>query len=483
MKKPKVVELNPEEMDSLKRRIKNNQLTEKDLDLFLKILEFCLWLQFQLQEAKLSIKRLCGLFGIRSEKSNRLPKSKSPDTEEPLLPDELEQEFQDLEKTSRSLLKEKSRRLKESDYTGAENIHLPHETLKAGDPCPTDCGGRLYSLKPGIVIRLTGHPIASAKRYIYDRLRCALCGEVFNATPPGEKYDSKLKAVLALCKYYMGLPFLRIEKMQQLLGVPMPDSVQWDLVEQVANCVYPVFLYLETLAAQGKIIQNDDTKVRILSLIEENKREPDRKRKGMQTTGILSHVQGRKIALFYSSRRHSGENMKELLHKRPEDMAPPQQMCDGLPANKPKETETVLCCCLSHARRKFYEIYSAYPEKCGQVIKWIAVIYRIDTLAKKKSLNPEDRLKLHQRWSNPVVDSMKSWLDEQINEALVEPNSSLGQAIEYCRKRWIELTQFVRLPGALLDNNLQEQALKVPIKGIMKIHVKMHAKKLYAPNL
>lgn len=465
MKKPKVVELNPEEMDSLKCRIQNNELTEMDRTLFLKLLEFCLWLQFQLQEAKLSIKRLCGLFGISSEKSNRLPQKEASKKEKPLLPEELEQEFKDLEKESNSLPKKKSKRLKESDYTGAENIHLPHDSLKAGDPCPTECGGRLYALKPGAVIRLTGHPIASAKRYIYERLRCALCGEVFKATPPGEKYDSKLKAVLSLCKYYMGLPFFRMERMQTLLGVPLPDATQWDLVEQVANCLYPIFIYLETLAAEGNIIQNDDTKVRILSLIQENKQEPERKRKGMQTTGILSHVQGRKIALFYSGRDHSGENMTDLLLLRPGEMGPPQQMCDALPANVPKETKTILCNCLAHARRKFFEIYSAYPEPCGKVIQWIAFVYRIDTLAKKKCLNPEERLKLHQKWSKPVMDSLKIWLDEQINDALVEPNSSLGKAIEYCRKRWTELTQFLRLPGALLDNNLQEQALKIPIRN------------------
>ncbi len=113
MKKPKVVELNPDEMDSLENRIEQNQLTEKDRDLFLKLLHFCLWLQFQIQEAKLSIKRLSKLFGITSEKSKHLPKVESPEKEEeePLLPEELEQEFRDLETESSSLPKEKPKRL------------------------------------------------------------------------------------------------------------------------------------------------------------------------------------------------------------------------------------------------------------------------------------------------------------------------------------------------------------------------------------
>jgi len=58
------------------------------------------------------------------------------------------------------------------------------------------------------------------------------------------------------------------------------------------------------------------------------------------------------------------------------------------------------------------------------------------------------------------MDELKRWLTEQIEQHRVEPNSSLGEAISYMLKHWNELTLFLRQPGAPLDNNVCERALK-----------------------
>lgn len=44
-----------------------------------------------------------------------------------------------------------------------------------------------------------------------------------------------------------------------------------------------------------------------------------------------------------------------------------------------------------------------------------------------------------------------------------EPNSGLGQAIDYMRRHWQPLTLFLRRAGAPLDNNLVERSLKKAI--------------------
>lgn len=46
----------------------------------------------------------------------------------------------------------------------------------------------------------------------------------------------------------------------------------------------------------------------------------------------------------------------------------------------------------------------------------------------------------------------------------MEPNSGLGQAIGYMLKYWEKLTLFLRVPGAPLDNNVTEGALKRAIQ-------------------
>ena len=51
-----------------------------------------------------------------------------------------------------------------------------------------------------------------------------------------------------------------------------------------------------------------------------------------------------------------------------------------------------------------------------------------------------------------------------ITQRLVEPNSSLGEAIAYLLSHWDTLTRVVQVPGAPLDNNLAERALKLVIR-------------------
>jgi hypothetical protein len=139
------------------------------------------------------------------------------------------------------------------------------------------------------------------------------------------------------------------------------------------------------------------------------------------------------------------------------------QMADGLAASRTKETETIEGNCLAHGRRKFVEIYEAFPEACQKVIDDLADVYQVEAFAKARGLSEEERLQLHQTYSKPIMDDLEVWMQQQLDERIVEPNSSLGKAIQYCLKRWSEMTRFLVLPGAVLDNNACERTLKVPI--------------------
>jgi len=75
-------------------------------------------------------------------------------------------------------------------------------------------------------------------------------------------------------------------------------------------------------------------------------------------------------------------------------------------------------------------------------------------------MSPEERLRFHQAESGPWMEDLKLWLNDQLDEKKVEPNSGLGKAITYMLKHWKPLTLFLRVPNAPLDNNLCEQALK-----------------------
>jgi hypothetical protein len=66
------------------------------------------------------------------------------------------------------------------------------------------------------------------------------------------------------------------------------------------------------------------------------------------TSGIISTREGQRMALFFTGRRHAGENLSAVLTRRAADLAPPVQMCDALSRNLPKTLEVILGNCLAH---------------------------------------------------------------------------------------------------------------------------------------
>jgi hypothetical protein len=104
-----------------------------------------------------------------------------------------------------------------------------------------------------------------------------------------------------------------------------------------------------------------------------------------------------------------------------------------------------------------------FPEECRQAIESLREIYRFEALAKERKLSDLERLVFHQEHSKPVMDQLRQWMKEPLEQKKVEPNSGPGEAINYRLKRWETLTRFLSVPGAPLDNNLAERALKMAI--------------------
>jgi transposase len=192
-------------------------------------------------------------------------------------------------------------------------------------------------------------------------------GKVYELALPAEvgeqKYADSATAMLALLKYGCGLPLNRLEKLQAHLGQPLPASNQWDLLNASALILSPVYEALVDQAAQGELIHNDDTTMKVLSFLKDQDLESTRK--GIFTTGLVSLWQDHQIALFRTGNRHAGENLNELLKRRATGLAPPIQMCDALSRNVSKDFETILAHCLVHARRQFIELVDRFPEECA----------------------------------------------------------------------------------------------------------------------
>ena len=477
------------ELESILQRAETAPLDAKDRAKLKAVFESYLHLTDLVEDKQMTIKRLRQmLFGAGTEKTRDVIKEEEDEPESPPATggDSRAPPEKTGEEGSEPQQKRKGHGRNGADaYTGAEKIRVPHESLQPGDSCPACKKGTVYQMKkPGVLIRIVGQAPVAATVFELQKLRCHLCGKVFTAEPPEgadeEKYDATAASMIALLKYGSGLPFNRLEGLQGNLGIPLPASTQWDIVRDTAEIIQPAYDELIRQAAQGEVLYNDDTTMKILELMgkrataracaeaegeDEGDGAPERaknvpKRTGVFTSGIVSTREGRTIALFFTGRRHAGENLDEVLAHRASELGVPIQMCDALSRNAPKEFETILSNCLSHGRRQFVDVVENFPDECRHVLLTLRDVYKHDAIAQKQDLTSEERLRFHQAESGPLMDDLKEWLTRQLKDHLVEPNSGLGEAITYMLKHWDKLTLFLRKAGAPLDNNVCERILK-----------------------
>src|SRR5207249_2751022 len=147
----------------------------------------------------------------------------------------------------------------------------------------------------------------------------------------------------------------------------------------------------------------------------------------MHTTALAVQVGEHTAILYYSSRRHAGENLQGLLDKRQAGLEKPLAMSDALSSNEVADASRLIRChCLAHGRRKFSDLEEVFPHECQVVLQVISQVFDHDEQARKEQLSPQTRLAYHQAQSQPLMEALKKWLDTQLDDHLVEPDSPLG---------------------------------------------------------
>lgn len=501
------VDASEEELADLCTRATQNNLSEADVKLLSKVISAYLFLLRLVRARGSTINRLRRLFGLKSSErfadvlGNLTPSTKDTKgdsgdgnasggagagSSSPPVEPSSESESGSCGENSKAssettAASDKTKPNKKGNgrngadaYRGARQCWVNHETLSPGDTCP-ECGkGKLYQLKkPKVIVRVVGQPPIDAEVTRLARLRCASCQAVFVASPPdgidpnGNKYDATATAMIVLIHYPYGMPFYRLQRMQGHLQLPLPDATQWDLVDQAAQPIQPVWEQLILEAAQGSIFHNDDTTSRILEFMGKRRdklcaknelNRPDRT--GIFTTGIISRTKGREIVLFFSGRKHAGENLNDLLTQRATNLQVPLQMCDALSHNRPKDCETLLALCICHARRGVVDQVENYPTECLHLLTEFGKVFKNDKICRTKRISDEERLVFHQTHSQPVMEGIKLWIENLQQGNTIEPNSDFGKNLVYIIKHWQGLTTFLRVSGAPLSNNAVERLLK-----------------------
>ncbi len=454
-KEPQLRKLTAEEIEVNLKNLQDYLGGNQELfDFFSKAVHGTLWLSQQVEQGLINIAHLKKLFQIQgSEKPKRRKPNNGGSGSE-----------------THSPPKGHGRNTADA-YVGATVKDIEHPDFAPGDTCPVEaCGGRLYEMSdPGVFVRVIGSPLARAVRYNQQKLRCAVCEAIYTAPLPAsagdKKYDESFASMMMINKYFMSVPFYRQDRLQAYLGMPLPSSTQWDIMYAYKPVMSALYQALWTEAANGTGICYDDTSVKVLEEIQAKKKanKGEKKKHNCFTTGIVSVYEDHQVYVYMTDQRPAGQTVDDLLQVRDKSLPPPILMCDALSANMPPTIAKdlyVLCYCLVHARRQFYELPDGYDDLADKVIELIGNIYDHDVTA--RTMGADGRLEYHKKHSTPIMDELKAYLESQRDQ--FEPNGVAGKAIAYILTRFTELSQFLRHADAPLDTNIVERALKLVIQ-------------------
>ncbi len=480
------VDLSAEDYRDLRLRLLSKQLRDQDYDILVKVLSTLALLKSAAETSRLRIWFLLQkIFGIKTEKKKNAERKKD------FLPETPDSSGNPNKKKNPDPSKKRGGRNGKHDYPGAEKKSCKHETLKSGDICP-DCGkGKLVPMEPAVDYAWKGSSPVTLTIFSLERFVCSLCSQSFTAETPAEAHGPQVdtshpedehktarcdssataNAMVALLRYEYGVPNYRLAKIQGRLGLTLPEATQWRMITQAAFSSGLIFTELVKVAAEGSLMMNDDTKMQVLDIIKQahpppqtsdQKNKTTNERKSTRTSTIVTKTSdGREVILYFTGTAVAGENLKTLLDLRDQSSAPPIHMCDGSSQSLTKGSEVILVHCLTHARRKFYELYDAGKKDLEYVLDLFGKIYAFD--AKTRDLSPEERMRFLKKHCQESVDQLKTWMDAQLEQKKVEPNSTLGIHINYCLKRWPELTRFLTVPGVPLTNDETERKIKTAI--------------------
>ena len=316
--------------------------------------------------------------------------------------------------------------------------------LAKGDVCPACGKGKLYKYEPAVTVRISGNSPLTSTKHIREKLRCNGCLQYFSAPLPKEViedggednlYTYSARAIMAIYRYFGGMPLHRQESINHLLGVPVNASTILDQVEKVSDAGNVIFNHLKKLASDSLSYQLDDTTNRIIDagkeMIPDRKTGKPKERSGVYTSGLIAESDCKKIVLFNTNIGHAGEFIDEILKNRNANAPPPVIMSDALSWNRPSVIKKYhLTLCNAHARREFYDLYDHFPDKVEWLLKKYRLIWENEDKCVKNS--PEQRLTYHHEYSLPVMTEIKTWCETMLETIEVEANSALGKAIKNC---------------------------------------------------
>jgi len=341
-------------------------------------------------------------------------------------------------------------------------IDVVHELPEDERHCPYD-GQLLTEIDEVISEQLDIIPAKiQVIRHIRKKYACT-CGQCIKTAPlpaqpiPKSMASPGLLAHIAVSKYQDALPLYRQETILQRIGVELPRATLANWMIQAGTLIQPVINLLRDRLLDYDILQMDETTVQVLN--EAGKSAQSKSYLWLQRGGPPDQP----VVLYdYDPGRGAGVPKRLLTgftgHLQTDGY-------DGYNAVI-AANGLVHVGCMAHARRKFSEAVKAQGKhkKKGKAHRGLILIqklYRVEKQARR--LAPEERYARRQQQARPVLDELRSWLDDSL--PLVPPSSATGKALNYLNREWGKLIRYLDDGRIEIDNNGAENAIRPFVVG------------------
>jgi transposase len=351
--------------------------------------------------------------------------------------------------------------------------HLPREriVIPAPESCPCCGSSKLAKLGEDVTETLEVVPRQwKVIQTVREKFSCRECERItqppapFHVIPRGFAGPSLL-AMILFEKFGQHQPLNRQSERYRREGIDLSLSTLADLVGTCTTALQPLYGLIERHVLAAERLHGDDTTVPILA--------KSKTIKGRIWTYVRDDrpFAGRAppAALYYASRDRRQEHPARHLHGftgilQADAYSGYNELYD--PARPQGPITAALC--WAHARRQFFELAdiaaNARRGKNAAAISPIALeaVTRIDVLFDiERSINGqsvEERLRVRQEQSAPLVAGLEAWLRGQ--RSRLSRSSSVAEPIDYMLRRWDRLIRFIDDGRICLTNNAAERALR-----------------------
>jgi transposase len=351
--------------------------------------------------------------------------------------------------------------------------HLPRERVVIPAPASCPCCGSAKLAKLGEDVTETLEVIPRRWKVIQtvrEKFSCRACEAItqppaqFHVTPRGFA-GPHLLATILFDKFSQHQPLNRQSDRFAREGIDLSVSTLADQVGACTSALAPLYALIEAHVLTAERLHGDDTTIPILA-------------KGKTDTGrIWTYVRDDRpfggnappAALYYASRDRRQEHPERHLAGfagilQADAYAGYNVLYD---AARPQGAITPALC-WAHARRKFFELAdiaaNARRGKSAPAISPIALeaVKRIDALFDiERTINgasAEERLRVRQEQSAPLLAALESWLRE--GRTGLSRSSTVVKPIDYLLSRWAGFARFIEDGRICLSNNAAERALR-----------------------